>query len=89
MFACKITICICCLLFDYRYLRIIARVWWEHRVSNDKVCRCVLGTDSCPLIVITILRRIGHVLRVPAHCLLFACSGDTGRGDAGSGYDLA
>ena len=35
-------------VFDHRCLRSIARVWWEHRVSNDEVRCRMLGADSRP-----------------------------------------
>ncbi|WP_432422665.1 reverse transcriptase domain-containing protein [Streptococcus dysgalactiae] len=69
-------------VFDHRCLRSIARIRWQHRVSNDEVRRRVLGIDSRPLTeVITAhrLRWLGHVLRMPAHRLpyrsLFATPG--------------
>ena len=52
-------------VFDNRCLRTIARVWWEHRVSNEDVRRRVFGTPGCPLseiISVHRLRWLGHVL---------------------------
>ncbi|CAH8497241.1 unnamed protein product [Dicrocoelium dendriticum] len=60
--------------FDHRCLRSLAHVWWEHRVSNERVRRRVFGAGraSEPLSTIisrTRLRWLGHVLRMPAHRL--------------------
>ena len=69
-------------VFDNRCLRNIARVWWEHRVSNEEVRQRVLGMDSPPLediISLHRLRWLGHVLRMPTQRLpqraLFAEAG--------------
>ena len=69
-------------VFDHRCLRNIARVRWEHRVSNDEVRRRVLGTDNRSVKELTALHRLrwlGHVLRMPVHRLpyraLFARAG--------------
>jgi exonuclease III len=59
-------------VFDHRCLRSIARIWWQHHVSNDEVRRRVLGFDSPPLNQIIShhrLRWLGHVLRMPAQRL--------------------
>ncbi|VDP84560.1 unnamed protein product [Echinostoma caproni] len=61
-------------VFDHRCLRSIARIWWEHRVSNDEVVLRVLGADSRSLTEVIALHRfqwLGHVLRMPAHRLHF------------------
>ena len=69
-------------VFDNRCLRSIARVWWQHHVSNADVCRRVLGTEGRQLhevIHLSRLRWLGHVLRMPTHRLpyraLFALPG--------------
>ncbi|KER32506.1 hypothetical protein T265_01386 [Opisthorchis viverrini] len=53
---------------DHRYLRSIARIWWEHRISNSEVRRMVFGRNNSPsideLITLHRLRWLGHVLRV-------------------------
>ncbi|VDP67807.1 unnamed protein product [Schistosoma mattheei] len=46
------------LVFDHKYLRNIARICWDHRVSNSEVRHRVLGN-----------RWLGHVLRMPEHRL--------------------
>jgi hypothetical protein len=68
--------------FDNRCLRSIARVWWEHHVSNDEVRRRIFGTDSLNLeqtISLMRLRWLGHVLRMSPQRLprraLFADAG--------------
>ena len=33
-------------IFDHRYLRSIARIWWERRISNAEVRRMVLGRQN-------------------------------------------
>ena len=69
-------------VFDNRCMRSIARVWWQHHVSNADVCQRVLGTRGRTLqdlISLSRLRWLGHVLRMPTHRLpyraLFACPG--------------
>jgi hypothetical protein len=69
-------------VFDNRCLRSIARVWWDHRISNDDVRRRIFGADSPSLkqtISLMQLRWLGHVLRMPPHRLprraLFASAG--------------
>jgi hypothetical protein len=55
-------------VFDHRCLRSIARVWWEHRISNAEVRRMVLGRSPHSideLITLHRLRWLGHVLRMP------------------------
>ncbi|KER25252.1 hypothetical protein T265_07239 [Opisthorchis viverrini] len=37
-------------VFDHRCLRSIARIWWEHRVSNSEVRRMVFGRNNSPSI---------------------------------------
>jgi hypothetical protein len=56
------------LAFDHRCLRSIARVWWEHRISNAEVRRRVFGRNSPAideLMTLHRLRWLGHVLRMP------------------------
>lgn len=60
--------------FDHRCLRSLAHVWWERRVSNERVRRLIYGTGKAsePLSTVisrTRLRWLGHVLRMPAHRL--------------------
>jgi hypothetical protein len=69
-------------VFEHRCLRSIARVWWQHRVSNITVSQRVLGADSHALsetISLHRLRWLGHVLRMPTerlpHRALFAPAG--------------
>ncbi|CAH8492285.1 unnamed protein product [Dicrocoelium dendriticum] len=69
-------------VFDNRCLRRIARVWWQHHVSNAEVRDRVLGTNSASLQDVILrhrMRWLGHVLRMPAHRLprraLFALPG--------------
>ncbi|KER24813.1 hypothetical protein T265_07598 [Opisthorchis viverrini] len=54
---------------DHRYLRSIARIGWEHRISNAEVRRTVFGRNNSPpideLITLQRLRWHGHVLRMP------------------------
>ncbi|VDO97615.1 unnamed protein product [Schistosoma margrebowiei] len=60
------------LVFDHRYLRNIADVCWDHRVSNSEVRRRVLGNDDESIDEVVNLHRLrwlGHVLRVPEHRL--------------------
>ncbi|CAH8584460.1 unnamed protein product [Dicrocoelium dendriticum] len=62
------------LTFDHRCLHSLAHIWWEHRVSNERVRRLVygLGKGNEPLstvISLTRLRWLGHVLRMPTHRL--------------------
>ncbi|KAG5455244.1 hypothetical protein CSKR_106451 [Clonorchis sinensis] len=56
-------------LFDRRCLRSIARVWWEHRISNAEVRRMVFGRNKSPtideLITLHRLRWLGRELRMP------------------------
>ncbi|KAG5451975.1 hypothetical protein CSKR_112044 [Clonorchis sinensis] len=56
-------------VFDHRCLRSIARIWWEHRISNAEVRRMVFGRNNSPsideLITLHRLRWLGHVLRMP------------------------
>ena len=56
-------------MFDHRCLRSIARVWWDHRVSNAEVRRRVLGRRARSLDELVNLQRLrwlGHVLRMPS-----------------------
>ena len=56
-------------VFDHRCLRSIARVWWEHRVSNKEVRKMIFGTNAPSIeemITLHRLRWLGHVLRMPA-----------------------
>ncbi|MBM6549315.1 reverse transcriptase family protein [Streptococcus dysgalactiae subsp. equisimilis] len=69
-------------VFDNRCLRSIARIWWQHHVSNVEVRRRVLGMDSRALSEVISLHRLrwlGHVLRMSAQRLplraLFALPG--------------
>ncbi|CAH8490480.1 unnamed protein product [Dicrocoelium dendriticum] len=69
-------------VFDNRCLRRIARVWWQHHVSNAEVRDRVLGANSASLQDVILrhrMRWLGHVLRMPAHRLprraLFAFPG--------------
>ena len=56
-------------VFDHRCLRSIARVWWEHRISNADVRRMVFGRRNAhsidELMTLHRLRWLGHVLRMP------------------------
>lgn len=59
-------------VFDHRCLGSIARVWWEHRVSNVGVRGRLLGVGSRPLpgiIAVLGLRWLRHVLPNPVHRL--------------------
>ena len=55
-------------VFDHRCLRSIARVWWEHRISNAEVRLMVFGQQEAhginKLISLHRLRWLGHVLRM-------------------------
>ncbi|VDP01088.1 unnamed protein product [Schistosoma margrebowiei] len=60
------------LVFDHRCLRSIARISWDHRVSNAAVRKRVLGKDGKSiggLVKLHQLRWLGHVLRMPNHRL--------------------
>ncbi|VDP45707.1 unnamed protein product [Schistosoma curassoni] len=60
------------LVFDHRCLRNIARVCWDHRVSNSKVRSRVLGDDGKSVDEVVNLHRLrwlGHVLRMHEHRL--------------------
>ena len=72
-------------VFDYRCLRSIARIWWDHRISNEDVLRRVFGARHRRNKLIDVLqhhqlRWLGHVLRMPETRLprraLFAKSGE-------------
>ena len=55
-------------VFDHRCLRSIARVWWEHRISNAEVRRMVFGANARSIEEVVTLHRLrwlGHVLRMP------------------------
>ena len=55
-------------VFDHRCLRSIARVWWEHRISNAEVRRMVFGANARSIEEVMTLHRLrwlGHVLRMP------------------------
>uniref|UniRef100_A0A183JHI1 Transposase n=1 Tax=Schistosoma curassoni TaxID=6186 RepID=A0A183JHI1_9TREM len=59
-------------VFDHRCLRNIARICWEHRVSNNEVRRRVLGNDGESVDEVVNLHRLrwlGHVVRMPEHRL--------------------
>ena len=59
-------------VFDQRCLRSIARVWWQHHVSNEVVRGKVSGECGRSLHDIVLqhrLRWLGHVLRMPPHRL--------------------
>ncbi|VDP78471.1 unnamed protein product [Schistosoma curassoni] len=58
------------LVFDYRCLRNIAGICWDHRVSNNEVKRGILGNDGKlvdEVVNLHRLRWLGHVLRMPEH----------------------
>uniref|UniRef100_A0A183L2V3 Endonuclease-reverse transcriptase n=1 Tax=Schistosoma curassoni TaxID=6186 RepID=A0A183L2V3_9TREM len=60
------------LVYDHRYLRNIAGVFWDHRVSNCEVRRRVLGDDGKSVDEVVNLHRLrwlGHVLRMNEHRL--------------------
>uniref|UniRef100_A0A183JCL4 Tick transposon n=1 Tax=Schistosoma curassoni TaxID=6186 RepID=A0A183JCL4_9TREM len=60
------------LVFDHRYLRNIAGVCCDHRVSNSEVRSKVLGNDGKSVGEVVNphrLRWLGHVLRRPEHRL--------------------
>ncbi|VDP68656.1 unnamed protein product [Schistosoma mattheei] len=59
------------LVFDHRCLRNIARISWDHRVSNTVVRKRVLGKDGKSIDEMKLhqLRWLGHVLRMPNHRL--------------------
>jgi hypothetical protein len=72
-------------VFEHRCLRSIARIWWEHRITNAEVRHRVLGPGniSQPLdtrIAQNQLRWLGHLLRMSSHRLpkrtLFAQPGE-------------
>ncbi|VDP79156.1 unnamed protein product [Schistosoma mattheei] len=59
-------------VFDHRGLRSIARISWDHRVSNPVARKCVLGRDSKSIEEVMELHQstwLGHVLRMPNHRL--------------------
>jgi hypothetical protein len=70
-------------VFDHRCLRTIARVWWQHRITNEAVRQRIFGWSNCrsvdDIVSLCRLRWLGHVLRMPAHRLpnrvLFAVPG--------------
>ncbi|KER22847.1 hypothetical protein T265_09123 [Opisthorchis viverrini] len=55
-------------VFDHRCLRSIARIWWEHRISNSEIRRMVFGRNNSPsideLTTLHRLRWLGHVSRM-------------------------
>ncbi|MBM6549358.1 reverse transcriptase family protein, partial [Streptococcus dysgalactiae subsp. equisimilis] len=54
-------------VFDHRCLRSIARVWWDHQISNAEVRRRVLGREGRAIDQVLNLHRLrwlGHVLRM-------------------------
>ncbi|VDP69924.1 unnamed protein product, partial [Schistosoma curassoni] len=56
------------LVFGHRCLRNIARICWDHRVSNSETRRRVLGNDGKSVdegVNLHRLRWLGHVLRMP------------------------
>ncbi|VDP47047.1 unnamed protein product [Schistosoma mattheei] len=56
------------LVFDHRCLRNIARISWDHRVSNTVVMKRVLGKDGKSIddvVKLHQLRWLVHVLRMP------------------------
>ncbi|VDP32329.1 unnamed protein product [Schistosoma margrebowiei] len=56
------------LVFDHRCLRNIARISWDHRVSNTVVRKRALGKDGKSIdevVKLHQLRWLGHVLRMP------------------------
>ncbi|VDO47491.1 unnamed protein product [Schistosoma margrebowiei] len=58
------------LVFDHKCLRNIARISWDHRVSNAVVRKRVLGKDGKTIdevVKLHQLRWLGHVLRMPNH----------------------
>ncbi|CAH8504771.1 unnamed protein product [Schistosoma guineensis] len=60
------------LVFDHRCLRNIARISWDHRVSNAVVRKRVLGKDgksTDDVVKLHQLRWLGHVLRMLNHRL--------------------
>ncbi|CAH8642077.1 unnamed protein product [Schistosoma guineensis] len=60
------------LVFDHRCLRNIARISWEHRVSNVVVRKRVLGKDDKSVdevVKLHQLRWLGHVLHMSNHRL--------------------
>ncbi|VDO68849.1 unnamed protein product, partial [Schistosoma curassoni] len=64
-------------------LKNIARICWNHRVSNIEVRRKVLGNDGKSVDMVVNLHRLrwlGHVLRMPEHrlrrCAILASVGD-------------
>ncbi|KAH9586921.1 hypothetical protein MS3_00004855 [Schistosoma haematobium] len=67
------------LVSDDRFLRNIARVFWDHWVSNSEVGCKVLGNDGKSVDDVNLhqLRRLGHVLRMlnhrlPRHAMLIS-----------------
>ncbi|VDO63816.1 unnamed protein product [Schistosoma curassoni] len=61
------------LVFEHRYLRNIAHICWDHRVSNSEDRHSVLGNNSGKSVdeVVNLhrLRWLGHVLHMPEHRL--------------------
>ncbi|VDP70995.1 unnamed protein product [Schistosoma mattheei] len=60
------------LVFDDRCLRNIARISWDHRVSNSEVRREVLENDGKSVDEVVNLHRLrwlSHMLRMPEHRL--------------------
>ncbi|VDO62219.1 unnamed protein product [Schistosoma margrebowiei] len=56
------------LVFDHRCLQNIARISWDHRISNAVVRTQVLGKDGKSVdkvVKLHHLRWLGHVLRMP------------------------
>ncbi|VDO84785.1 unnamed protein product [Schistosoma mattheei] len=59
------------LVFDHRCLGNIARICWDHRVSNSEARRRVLDDGKSVYEVVNLhrLRWLDHVLRIPGHRL--------------------
>ncbi|VDP67140.1 unnamed protein product [Schistosoma mattheei] len=60
------------LVFDHGNPRNIARIYWDHRVSNSEVRHRVLWNDGKSVDEVVNLHRLewlGHVLRTPEHRL--------------------
>ncbi|KAG5453327.1 hypothetical protein CSKR_104398 [Clonorchis sinensis] len=74
-------------VFDHRCLRSIARIWWEHRISNAEERRMVFGRNNSPsideLITLHRLRWLGHQLEHEAAWFsTFSCLETSQTGDS-------
>ncbi|KER30197.1 hypothetical protein T265_03350 [Opisthorchis viverrini] len=57
-------------VFEHWYLRSVALVWWEHRISNVDVQQMIFGKVHSPIDRLVPLHRLlclGHVLSMPEY----------------------